>query len=307
LRRLLVTGGTGFVGCHLLPALRQAFPDAAVQAAEFDVTEAAAVTAALREMRPDGCVHLAAISAVPAARQDPRRAWQVNLLGTLNLAEAILAHAPDCVFLLASSADAYGRSFRSGALLDESAALDPASIYGSTKAAADLAIGALASDGLRAIRVRPFNHIGPGQSAAFVVTAFAEQVARIAAGVQPPVLRVGQLESRRDFLDVRDVCAAYVACLQRAESLTPGIIINVASGVPRRIGDVLDALVALAGIEARIEVEPSRLRSAEIAVAAGDASRARALLGWRPSISWERSLRDVLEERRALCPRPQSP
>jgi GDP-4-dehydro-6-deoxy-D-mannose reductase len=292
--RILVTGGSGFVGGHLLPALARAFPNAAIHAGGVDVTDREAVAARVREVRPDACIHLAAVSALRQARRDPDQAWRVNLHGTLNLAAAIMADAANCVFLYISSADAYGSSFRAGRPLDEFAPLAPMNPYAASKAAADLAVGALAAEGLRAIRVRPFNHTGPGQSGEFVVAGIAEQVARIGAGLQQPALRIGALDPQRDFLDARDVCAAYIACLQHADALAPGTIINIASGTPRSVRSILDTLLALGGVEATIETDPARLRSSDIPVACGDASRAHTLLHWQPRIAWEQTLRDTL-------------
>lgn len=298
-RRILVTGAGGFVGRHLLPALGTAFPGAVLLTDPFDVTDPAAADAAIEAGRPDAVVHLAAIAAIPAARLDPDRAWQVNVLGTLNVARAVLAQAPGSTLLFASSADIYGASFRAGTPLDEGALPAPLNTYAATKTAADLALGAMAAEGLRVLRVRPFNHTGPGQSAEFVVPAFAEQVARVAAGLQPPVLRVGALDPLRDFLDVRDVCAAYAACLARSDALAPGTVLNLASGQPRRIGDVLAALMAAAGVEAEVATDAGRLRPSDIPVAAGDAALARRVLGWAPAISWDRTLADVLADWRA--------
>lgn len=177
--------------------------------------------------------------------------------------------------------------------------LAPTNIYAASKAAADLALGALVGDGLRCVRLRPFNHTGPGQSPALVVAAFARQVTRIEAGLQPPRLKVGALDPRRDFLDVRDVCEAYVACLHRGDLLPTGTILNLASGVPRRIGDVLDQLLTIAGVSADIETSQALLRSTDIPLAQGDATAAHAALGWQPTIPWERTLRDVIEDWRA--------
>ena len=295
-RRILVTGAGGFVGWHLLPALRTAFPGATLLTDSFDVTDPAAVDAAIGAAQPDAVVHLAAIAAIPAARLDPDRAWRVNLLGTLNVARAVLAQAPGCTLLFASSADIYGASFRAGTPLDEGALPAPLNTYGATKAAADLALGAMAAEGLHVLRVRPFNHTGAGQSPEFVVAAFAEQVARVAAGLQPPVLRVGALDPLRDFLDVRDVCSAYVACLARRDALAPGTVLNLASGQPRRVGDVLAALMEAAGVEAEVATDAGRLRPSDIPVAAGDATLAQRVLGWAPAIPWERTLAEVLAD-----------
>ncbi len=293
-RRILVTGAAGFVGRHLIPALRVAHPGAELLTGGFDVTDPATVAAAIETTRPDALVHLAAIAAPMDARRDPDRAWTVNLHGTLILARAILAHAPAATLLFAGTADAYGASFRPGTPLDESAPLAPQNTYGATKAAADLALGAMVADGLRVIRARPFNHTGPGQTEAFVVPAFARQVARIEAGLQPASMQVGALAPERDFLDVRDVCAAYAACL--SADLAPGVVLNLASGTPRRVGDVLQALLDLAGVTADVQTEAARLRPGDIPRAVGDAALARRLLGWAPAIAWEQTLLDVLAD-----------
>jgi GDP-4-dehydro-6-deoxy-D-mannose reductase len=298
-RTILVTGAGGFVGRHLMPVLAAAYPDAALLTPPIDVRVAAEVDATVQAHPPDVAIHLAAVSAIAAAQKAPDLAWQVNLQGTMHLAWSLSRHAPDCQMLFVSSADAYGDSFRGGLKLDESAPLSPQNIYAETKAVADLALGGMAAQGLRVVRLRPFNHTGPGQSGQFVVAAFAQQIARIAARIQAPVMQVGNLETWRDFLDVRDVCAAYVACIARRDSLAPGTVLNLASGQPRRIGDVLADLAVLAGIEVEIKVDPSRVRATDIRIACGDAARAGELLGWKPVIPWQRTLRDVLDDCRA--------
>jgi GDP-4-dehydro-6-deoxy-D-mannose reductase len=305
LRRILVTGAGGFVGAHLRVALTVAFPEAEVIATardaradlySLDVTDRSAVDLLVQTVAPDVCIHLAAVTAIPAALHQPDLAWQVNLSGTLSLARAIRVFAPACVLVYASSSDIYGSSFESGLPVDETAVLAPRNTYAATKAAADLALGAMCNDGVKAIRLRLFNHTGRGQTSAFVIAAFARQIARIERGVQTTPLLVGALDPRRDFLDVRDVCAAYVMCLHHLSELSPGLVLNIASGIPRRVGDVLADMLRLSGVEAQVEAEGTRLRTADIATAAGDASRARRLLGWEPSVPWETTLTDVLND-----------
>jgi GDP-4-dehydro-6-deoxy-D-mannose reductase len=292
--RILITGATGFVGRHLIGALQAAYPAADLLTPQLDITDAGAVADTVRRLAPDAIIHLAAVAAPSAARRDPHHAWQVNLHGTLNVGRAVMAHAPAATLLFAGSADAYGASFRGGAPLDETAPLAPQNVYGATKAAADLALGAMAAEGLRAIRARPFNHTGPGQTQAFVIPAFARQVARIAAGQQAPLMQVGALDPERDFLDVRDICRAYAACL--GADLAPGTILNLCSGQPRRIGDILQSLLDLAGVRAEIQTEAALLRPADIPRAVGSAAAARHLLGWAPAIPWETTLQDVLAD-----------
>jgi GDP-4-dehydro-6-deoxy-D-mannose reductase len=305
-RCILVTGAAGFVGRHLLPILRNAFPDAKLVKSNFDITDAEAVQDGIAAVKPDALVHLAAIAAPPQARQAPNHAWQVNLHGTLNVARGILAVASDCTMLFASSAEAYGASFGPGLPLDEMAALAPLNTYGATKAAADLALRAMAEDGLKVVRARPFNHTGRGQTAEYVVAAFARQVARIEAGQQEPVLRVGALDPLRDFLDVRDVCAAYTAILANMSLLAPHAIVNIASGRPRRIGDILDALMKAADITPEVQADPGRLRPTDLPITCGDASVAHQILGWTPAIPWEQTLADVLTDWRERIFAPDS-
>lgn len=294
--RVLITGARGFVGTHLARALSASHPGCRLDVTPFDVTDRAATRAALERARPDVCFHLAAVSSIGAARAQPTRAWQVNLDGTLLLADLLRETCPEALFVFASSAEAYGDSFRSGQPLDETAALAPANTYSATKAAADLALGALAHEGLRVVRLRPFNHTGAGQSPDFVVAAFARQIARIEAGVQEPVLSVGNLAAERDFLDVRDICAGYAACIDHAAALEPGTILNFCSGQTRSIRSVLDDLIRLSGLSVEIRVDPARLRPVDLPRALGAGGRAESVLGWRPRVGWDDTLRAVLED-----------
>lgn len=315
--RILLTGAGGFVGRHLLPVLRAALPGARLVAATRRDGEAgsagvpgadetvtldllsADLRPTIRVLAPDAVVHLAAQASVGASFHDPRLTWRTNLDGTLALAEAILAERPAARLLHISSAEVYGLSFRAGAPLNEDAPMRPANPYAASKAAADLAVGEMALRGLDAVRLRPFNQTGPGQSADYVVAAFARQVAMVEAGQQEPVLRTGALDRWRDFLDVRDVCTAYAAALTRPE-LVPGTVINLATGTPRRVGDILDGLIERAGLQGvRVEAEAARLRPTDLERTAGDVTAARALLDWRPATPWQRTLDDMLADWRA--------
>ncbi len=257
----------------------------------LDITDAAAVRALMARTCPSGIVHLAAVAAPLAARRDPARAWAVNHAGTLALAHALAETTPGAAFVFASSAEIYGRSFH-GAPLDEAAPLAPLNPYAATKAAADLALATI--PGIVAVRLRPFNHTGPGQTADFAIPAFARQIARIAAGLQPPVMQVGRLDTARDFLDVRDVARAYAIALRHALAGNAGAF-NIASGTTRPIGDVLASLLALAGIAPRIE-SAAATGDPEIVTPRGDAAAAGAVLGWAPAIAWEATLADVLAD-----------
>jgi GDP-4-dehydro-6-deoxy-D-mannose reductase len=312
---LLVTGAGGFVGRHLLALLRERFPatiliaacrpedgalpllDVADRVVPFDLLEPAACAALISEIRPDGLVHLAAQASVAASFADPWASWQANLMGTIALADAVLRYSDHCRFVLASSAEIYGMSFHAGAPLDEEAPLCPANPYAASKAACDLAVGEMALRGLDAVRLRAFNQTGAGQSASFVIASFARQIARIEAGLQAPVMQVGALDRWRDFLDVRDVCAAYSAALEKRS--ISGRVYNIASGTPRRIGDILGALIARSGMTLAVEVEPIRLRPTDIGRIAGNSARAQHDLSWTPVVPWDETLDTVLSDWRS--------
>lgn len=310
--RIFLTGAGGFVGRHLLARLTAAFPAARVLATSeteaagitrLDVTDAAAVRNAVADFRPDAVVHLAALASAPQANRDVDRAWRVNFRAPRILARAVLETVPAASFLFISSAMVYGRSFRSHGPLTEVAPLEPRDTYAATKAAAEMALCAMVSEGLRLIRLRPFNHIGPGQSTAYAVASFAAQIARIEASGQPPELAVGALDAVRDFVDVRDICAAYAACLERQEMLESGVAINLASGVGRRIGAVLDELLALSRVPIKVRTEEVRLRPIDLPQSLGDPALAARLLGWRPATPWQTTLADILADARSRAGR----
>ena len=265
----------------------------------LDLTDAAGLAGQLAAIAPDAVVHLGAQANVAQSFRDVAATWEANLTATLNLGAALLQARPACRLLFASTGEIYGLSFQQGVALDENAPLAPGNPYAAAKAAADIALGEMALRGLAVVRMRPFNHVGPGQSEGYAVAAFARQIALIEAGRQPPVMAVGALERWRDFLDVRDVCAAYAKALAQWERLPNGIALNIASGVPRRIGDVLSGLLARSAVAMRVEEAAHALRPNDVIRSLGDASRASTMLGWQPMIDWEMTLDDVLADWRA--------
>jgi GDP-4-dehydro-6-deoxy-D-mannose reductase len=312
--RVLITGGGGFVGHWLRRALLPVLSaDASLlsmgtrageintcgtleSSAILDIRDEHAVDTLIATFNPTAIIHLAAISDVQEAKRAPRMTWEVNFCGTLNLAYSVLRHSPKARFIFVSSSEVYGDAFKSwNRPIDENARLEPTNPYATSKAAADLLMGQLAREGLKVMRFRPFNHTGPGQTDRFVIPAFATQIARIKSGLQEPILHVGNLDARRDFLDVRDVVDAYVLALALPEEQwEAGAILNLASGIPRRIGDILDELIALAGISIRLEQDPARMRANDTLLAIGDATAARRTLGWAPRVPWEITLRDLV-------------
>lgn len=306
--RILVTGASGFVGTWLMRIFRDFPADTSLELAsagrgpgcdiDLDVIDKTAVTAALRDFRPTAIVHLAAIAAPHEARKDPSLAWNVNFHGTINLAATVKNEIPDCRFIFAGSSEAYGQSFADadGAAMTEDHALKPMTVYGATKAAADIAVGQMYFDGLRSIRFRPFNHTGPGQTASYVIPAFASQIARIEAGLAPPVIEVGNLGAYRDFLDVRDVVRAYVLAALGKGRNVEGKVFNLASGKAVQIRTILDILVRLSGRDIEVIVSPERVRPIDIPTARGDASAAMHSLGWAPQFELEDTISAVLSD-----------
>lgn len=300
----LVTGAAGFAGGHLLDRLADHAPLVAWHRPKghppdpnrhldwrpVDLLDAAGVTRAIEEARPSQIFHLAGAPQVAASFQSSVQHLQTNVLGTEHLLEAVRKSGRPCRVLVVTSAQVYQGSDDP---IDESAPLIPGSPYGFSKLAEDqLAQRAYEDDGLDVVIARPFNHAGPRQSAAYAVSSFARQIARIEAGLAAPELLVGNLDTRRDMTDVRDVVEAYALMMQEAPAGRP---FNICSGRAWRIGDLLDELLHLARVPITVRLDAERLRPSDVPVLQGDVTRIRSELGWAPRIRVEQMLSDTLE------------
>jgi GDP-4-dehydro-6-deoxy-D-mannose reductase len=295
---LLLTGANGFVGRHLVAAGVDdgAFAGWNIAPLEkgCDIRDRHSVEAQVRDIRPDAVVHLAAQSFVPRSFEDPAETFAINLGGTLNLLSALTAIGFSGRMLLVSSGDIYGRVPESELPVDESRIPEPRSPYAVSKIAAEqLSLQWHRTEGLDVMVARPFNHAGPGQDLRFVLPAMARQVADIAKGNAPPIIEVGDIDTTRDFTDVRDVVEAYAAMLARGRA---GATYVIGSGVERRIRDMLATMCTLAGVDPELRQHAGRMRPAEQRRMAADASLLRDDTAWEPRIAIETTLNDVLNE-----------
>jgi GDP-4-dehydro-6-deoxy-D-mannose reductase len=289
--RALITGGKGFVGQWLAAHLKDHGDEVAVIDLETDVADGSAVRRVMQDVVPEAVYHLAAMTHVGESWEDPSQVLRVNVLGTAEILAAAraLANAPRT--LVVSSAEVYGVVTPEQLPLGESTPTAPASPYAASKLAAEaVALQAWRGYGQPVIVVRPFNHIGPGQSPNFFVPALAKRIVearRTGAGS----LRVGTLTTRRDFTDVRDVVAAYRLLLEQG---APGEVYNVCSGRDVAMSEVAAQLLSLAGADLTLETDPQLVRPVDVPVLRGDAGRLHAATGWQPVIPLATTLADVL-------------
>ena len=311
--KVLITGITGFAGSHLADHLLATQPDAEVaglyrwrsrtenvehlvgrvRMVECDIRDATATREAIEAFRPDYIFHLAAQSFVPSSWRAPQETLSTNLLGQLNVFEAVRKSGLECRIQIAGSSEEYGLVHESELPITEDQPLRPLSPYAVSKVGQDaLAYQYFMSYGMQIIRTRGFNHTGPRRPSVFVCSDFARQVVEIERGMRAPSLRVGNLDARCDFTVVRDTVRGYWLALTKGK---PGEVYNVATGRSWAIREVLDMLVDFAGVKVEIGEDPERLRPSDVPRLEGDATRLREATGWAPTIPFEQTLRDLLD------------
>ncbi|HKU68455.1 MAG TPA: GDP-mannose 4,6-dehydratase [Candidatus Baltobacteraceae bacterium] len=300
--RALVTGASGFVGRYLTARLAadevEVFSAGGPHDGEthfpIDLLDIETLHAAFDLAQPDAVFHLAAQAFVPRAIEAPAETYETNVIGTANLLAALRAWRDrskrDVRLVFVSSAEVYGVQPPERMPLAETLAPNPSNPYAASKAAAEaIVLGEARAYGVDAVITRAFNHIGVGQNERFAVPAFAAQLAQIANGAQP-VLLVGNLEPRRDFLDVRDVVDAYAALARSGRS---GEIYNVCSGSAVSMREVLGELIRIAGVPVEVREDPARMRPADVPILYGSSEKVRSATGWSPRIPLRKTLQDV--------------
>lgn len=297
--RALVTGGRGFVGTWLTAHLTEQGDDVVAVDHEIDVTDIAAIRSAIHAAAPAAVYHLAALTNVGTSWDAPAEVFRVNAIGTVQVLEAARSCPVPPTVLITSSAEVYGAVDEADLPVSESAPLAPVTPYAASKVAAEYAaVQEHLAHGLPVIRVRPFNHVGPGQGAGFVVAALAERIVEARrAGVTR--IAVGNLSARRDVTDVRDVVRAYRLLVERG---TPGEVYNVCSGKDVSIEEIARHMLRLAGADLELVADPALVRPVDVPVVRGDPSRVMAVTGWEPRFDLDRTLRDVLEYWSELVP-----
>ncbi|MCA9909702.1 MAG: GDP-mannose 4,6-dehydratase [Anaerolineae bacterium] len=309
--RILVTGATGFVGRHLTAHLHDQQPDdllfgttkpdlsdatelAGMTIYPVDLRERDAVLTLVGETRPDQIYHLAAQAAVGATFSDPWDTLETNIHSQLNIFEACAVHNLKPRVLVVSSGEIYATANRDDRPTDEFALPQPSSPYSVSKITQEaLGLQYFHSQQIPVLISRPFNQIGPGQNLGFVAPDFASQIAKIEAGQQSPLMRVGNLEARRDFTDVRDSVRGQRLIMKQG---VPGEIYNIASGIAYPVQQVLDTLLNLTTTNISVEPDPARMRPSRVPLVWGDSSKLHQLTGWQPMIPFEQSLREILND-----------
>jgi GDP-4-dehydro-6-deoxy-D-mannose reductase len=309
--RILLTGVSGFAGAYLAEALlslggvelfgtcrRTQWPPELWHLAErvalrrCDLCDGSALEAILREIQPEQIYHLAGYSDAGQSFREADAAWAANLTGTRCLYDAVWRWGGRPRILYVGSGLVYGDLLDSTRAHDELSPLRPTSPYAASKAAADLVSYQYArSAALDIVRVRPFNHIGPRQAPRYAVAHFAQQLAAIECGRQPPSLETGNLDPRRDLTDVRDMARAYILLMERGRT---GEVYNAGIGETHSMQEVLQRLLGLARVEIEVKQRPGLVRATDTQIVRADVSKLREEIGWRPQLTLDQTLADIL-------------
>lgn len=260
---------------------------------EGDIGDASSMKRVMEIIKPERVFHLAAQSYVPASWNAPADTFRINVLGQVNLLEAIREECPDALVHIAGSSEEYGLVLPDEVPMKETNPLRPLSPYAVSKVAQEmLAWQYFKSYGMRTVVTRGFNHTGPRRGHVFVTSSFARQIALIEKGKKEPVLDVGDLDSKRDWTDVRDTVRGYWLALDKG---LPGEVYNVGSGVTRAVGQMLDVLLSLSTARVDVRQDPLRLRPSDVKILWSDYGKFRAQTGWEPRIPFEQTMRDLLD------------
>lgn len=305
-KNALIIGAAGFVGGYLAEELKnkgycvtvtklacESYTGVCDAAVDLDVTDAEAVAAVIRNTRPAAVYHLAAQSSVAVSWEKPALTVDINVKGAVNLLEACRREAAQAVVLLIGSAEEYGKLSPEQCPVSEAQVPCPKNVYAMTKTAQNM-LGRLYYEayGMRVRMVRAFNHIGPKQAPRFVISDFCRQVAEIEAGKREPIMKVGNLEAKRDFTDVRDIVRAYVML---AEGGRDGETYNVGSGRAVSIREMLDCILGSSKAEIRVEQDPARLRPSDVPIYYADISKISSEIGWIPQIDRRETVESILD------------
>ncbi|MBM3466071.1 MAG: GDP-mannose 4,6-dehydratase, partial [Armatimonadetes bacterium] len=264
---------------------------------ECDVRDASSVRRIVTDARPDRVFHLAAQSNVVTSRHAPADTLHTNVVGLVNVLEAIREIHPAARVHVPGSSEEYGLQYAHEIPIKESNDTRPLSPYAVSKVTQDMTGSQYAeSYNLHIVRTRAFHHTCPGRENVFVESSFAEQIAQVEAGLKPPQVRVGNLETVRDYSDARDIVRAYLLALEKC---VPGEAYNICSEQGRKIGDLLDILLSLSTVKVEVVSDPKRLRDHEAPVAIGDCTKFREATGWKPEIPLEQTLKEILDYWRA--------
>lgn len=309
--RALITGATGFVGSHLAdflidserievhgiirPRSREEFVRKDVTYHEADILDYKGLSSIIKDIKPELVFHLAAQSFVPLSWKAPQSTLTTNIIGTLNVLEAVLKESPDTTVQVAGSSEEYGMVYPDEVPIRESNPLRPLSPYGVSKVAADLLAQQYnKSFGVKTVITRAFNHTGPRRGEVFATSSFAKQLVEIEKGKKEPILKVGNLDAQRDWTDVRDVVRAYYLA---TKGCTYGVPYNICSGKSWEVGHMLSVLIDLTGLGGTLKVEqdPERMRPSDVIILLGSAEKFKKTTGWEQLYTFEETLADLLD------------